>query len=71
MPKSRNRKNHKAKVAARNKRITEANNRVRNLLKKELEMKIAEADAVAQIQSEQTQTQEPTPEITIAEDAKD
>lgn len=42
MPKSRNRKNHKAKVAARNQRIKETQNRVKNVLRKQIAEKYKE-----------------------------
>jgi hypothetical protein len=70
MPKSRNRKDHKKKVLARNRRIKETRNRLNNLVRKELEAKIAAQESAAELGADQTSINLPTQEITIAEDAK-
>jgi hypothetical protein len=65
MPKSKNRKNHKEKVIARNRRITEASNRVRNLMRKELEAKFKadqEALETAEVATEQVEATTSTTE---------
>lgn len=52
MPKSRNRKNHKQKVAARNRKIQEAKNRVKNVLRKEIAEKYRKEQEAAELEQQ-------------------
>jgi hypothetical protein len=63
MPKSKNRKDHKKKVNARNQQIKEGSNRMRNVLRKELEAKL-EAEQNAKI----AHTEQSSVETTTSEE---